>query len=136
MGLRAGSRIDQIQLSYVGDSGAFTASERWQEVHGGMGGSDRGDLHLAPGKSITLIGARTGRPHGQVDRLSLTTSDGRILGGGDGRKGNTDMLWRRGPDEVLLSFSGRAGAYLDGLQAVIARFGPLIWEPVDEAEDA
>lgn len=134
VGLRGRARIDQIRLTYERGSSAFTPPETWQEVHGGSGGRDLGDLQLAAGVSIAKIEADTGRPHGRVDRLSLTTTDGQSIGGG-GHAGNTEMHWERAPNEVVLGFSGRAKAELDALRAVIARFGPLVWEEVDEGED-
>lgn len=38
-------------------------------------------------------------------------------------------------DCVVLGFSGRSGRELDGLRAVVARFGPLIWQPLEEEAD-
>ncbi len=134
VGLRGRARIDQIRLTYERGSSAFAPPETWQEVHGGSGGRDLGDLQLAAGVSIARIDADTGRPHGRVDRLSLTTTDGQSIGGG-GNAGNTEMHWERAANEVVLGFSGRAKAELDALRTVIARFGPLVWEEVDEAED-
>jgi hypothetical protein len=80
---------------------------------------------------IERIEAKTGT---RVDRLTLSCSDGLSLGGG-GERGNRTLLWERAANEVVLGFSGRAGSELDALQAVVAAFGPLKWEPVLEAED-
>jgi hypothetical protein len=43
--------------------------------------------------------------------------------------------WKRPTNAVVLGFKGRSKAELDALQAVIAEFGPLRWEPVLEEED-
>jgi hypothetical protein len=131
VGLRAGGRIDQIRLTYRYGASALGAAEQRQEVHGQAGGSDLGEMQLGAGVGIERIEAKTGI---RVDRLILTSSDGQSLGGG-GDRGNRTLLWERAANEVVLGFSGRAGSELDALQAVVAAFGPLTWEPVLEAED-
>lgn len=131
VGLRAQARINQIRLDYRREPGTPGGSDQWQEVHGGEGGRDLGDLQLAPGVGIERIEAVTGA---RVDKLMLTTSDGQNLGGGGGA-GNRPLDWRRPANVALLGFSGRSGGELDGLRAVLAEFGSLQWEPVLEGED-
>lgn len=133
VGLSTGNRVDQIRLRYhqepVGES------DEWiNEIHGGGGGSNRGDMELGTGVGIAHIEANSGVPHGRVDQLWLTSSDGQRIGGG-GDKGNEPLDWQPTANQVLLGFSGRSKAELDSLWAIIASFGPLAWEPVSLAED-
>jgi hypothetical protein len=132
VGLRAGGRVDQITLKYKQSAGLFAEQEnRWDGRFGGGGGSDKGSIELAEGISIERIKAITGR---RVDQLWLTTGDGQTIGGG-GNAGNRTLDWKRPTNAVVLGFRGRSKAELDALQAVIAEFGPLRWEPVLEEED-
>lgn len=131
VGLRAQARIDQIRLRYRREKGAHDGLEEWEEVYGGMGGRDCGDLELEDGVGIERVDAVTGR---RVDRLLLSTSDGRVIGGG-GNAGNRAFHWERPVNGVLLGFNGRCKAELDALQPVVAEFRPLLWEPVVEADD-
>jgi len=134
VGLRAGSRIDQIRLRYHQEP-AGAADEWIEEVHGGLGGRDSGSIDLGPGVCLERIEARSGVPDGRVDQLWLTSSDGQRLGGGAGRGSNRSLDWQPGANQVLLGFQGRSKAELDALQAVIATFEPLAWEPVRPEED-
>lgn len=132
VGLRAGGRVDQIKLSYQQSAGLFPEKEKdWDVQFGGDGGSDKGSIDLAEGVSIERIHAITGT---RVDLLRLTTSDGQTIGGG-GTAGDRTLDWTRPTNSVVLGFRGRSKAELDALQAVIAEFGPLRWEPVLEEED-
>ncbi|MFM7463876.1 MAG: jacalin-like lectin [Cyanobium sp.] len=128
--LRAGSRIDQIRLRYRQEPSSQLDGE-FEEVHGGEGGSDRGTLELGPGVTLSRIEAVTGT---RVDKLRLTAKDGQSLGGG-GNAGNRPLEWSPTAQEVVLGFSGRCKAELDGLWPVIATFGPLLWESVTGEED-
>ncbi|MEA5443967.1 jacalin-like lectin [Cyanobium gracile] len=120
--LRTGSRVDQIQLRYAGEGDPLEA-----EVHGGGGGGDRGRLELGQGVVIRRIEALSGT---RVDRLFLTSSDGQRIGGG-GEAGDRLIDWTVPADSAVLGFSGRSGRELDGLRVVVARFGPLIWQPLE-----
>ncbi|MCT0200486.1 hypothetical protein KQ313_12455 [Synechococcus sp. CS-1325] len=132
VGLRAGGRVDQIRLSYKQSAGLLAEQEKeWEAQFGGDGGSDKGSVELADGVSIERINAKTGT---RVDQLRLTTSDGQTTGGG-GNAGDRKLDWTRPTNSVVLGFEGRSKAELDALQAVIAEFGPLRWEPVLEEED-
>ncbi|MCP9933644.1 hypothetical protein KBZ08_06915 [Cyanobium sp. Candia 9D4] len=126
VGLRTGSRVDQIRLRYAGEG-----DPREPELHGGGGGGDRGRLQLAEGVTIRRIEGLSGT---RVDRLFLTSSDGQRIGGG-GDAGDRPIDWTVPEDCVVLGFSGRSGRELDGLRAVVARFGPLIWRPLAETEE-
>lgn len=122
VGLRTGSRVDQIRLRYASEGDPLE-----QEVHGGGGGGDRGVLQLAEGVTIRRIEGLSGS---RVDRLFLSSSDGQRIGGG-GDAGDRPVDWTVPEDAVVLGFSGRSGRELDGLRAVVARFGPLIWQPLE-----
>ncbi len=124
VGLRTGSRVDQIRLRYDSEGDPLEA-----EVHGGGGGGDRGSLELGDGVVIRRIEGLSGT---RVDRLFLTSSDGQRIGGG-GDAGDRPIDWTVPADSVVLGFSGRSGRELDGLRAVVARFGPLIWQPLEAA---
>jgi hypothetical protein len=129
VGLRCGSRVDQIRLLYQQEP-KDSPDAMIQEKHGApndKGGDDKGEIELASGISIQRIEAKTGVPAGRVDKLWLTASDGQRIGGG-GNAGNTELDWRPAPDQVLLGFRGRSGSEVDSLCAVIATFGPLRWE--------
>ncbi|MCT0208694.1 jacalin-like lectin [Synechococcus sp. CS-1332] len=124
--LRTGSRVDQIRLRYAGEGDPLEA-----EVHGGGSGGDRGRLELGEGVVIRRIEALSGT---RVDRLFLTSSDGQRIGGG-GEAGDRPLDWTVPADSVVLGFSGRCGRELDGLRAMVARFGPLIWQPLEVAAE-
>ncbi|WP_094585662.1 hypothetical protein [Synechococcus sp. BO 8801] len=126
VGLRTGSRVDQIRLGYAGED-----ETPEPEVHGGGGGGDRGVLQLPEGVTIRRIEGLSGS---RVDRLFLSSSDGQRIGGG-GDAGDRPVDWTVPEDCVVLGFSGRSGRELDGLRAVVARFGPLIWQPLEEEAD-
>ncbi len=127
VGLRTGSRVDQIRLRYAGEDDPLEP-----ELHGGGGGGDRGLLQLPEGVTIRRIEGLSGT---RVDRLFLSSSDGQRIGGG-GEAGDRPVDWTVPADSVVLGFSGRSGRELDGLRAVVARFGPLIWQPLEaDGED-
>ncbi|MCP9838999.1 hypothetical protein KBY84_15970 [Cyanobium sp. N.Huapi 1H5] len=134
VGLRAGSRIDQIRLVYNQEP-AGEADQLNAPPHGGTGGSDLGDVELGTGVGIQRIRAKSGKPNGRVDQLELITTDGQQRGGGEGKGSNATLDWQAAPNQVVLGFWGRCKAELDSLTAVIATFGPLAWEPVPEEED-
>ena len=134
VGLRAGRRIDQIQLRYhqepVGEP------DEWIHAsHGGEGGSNLVALELGTGVGIQRIHAQSGVPNGRVDALELITSDGQRRQGGRPYPGDTELDWQAAPNQVLLGFYGRSKAELDSLTAVIATFAPLAWEEVSLEED-
>ena len=126
VGLRTGSRVDQIRLRYAGED-----ASPGMEVHGGGGGGDRGSLQLGEGVTLRRIEGLSGT---RVDRLFLTSSDGRRIGGG-GTAGDRPLDWSVPEGAVVLGFSGRSGRELDALRAVVARFGPLIWRDVGDDAD-
>lgn len=133
VGLRCGSRVDQLRLHYQQEPSGSPDADII-EKHGDRNdnnGNDKGKIELAEGGSIQRIEARTGVPSGRVDQLWLTASDGQRIGGG-GNAGNTPLDWRPAAGQVLLGFRGRSGSELDSLCAVIATFGPLRWEPWPE----
>jgi hypothetical protein len=134
VGLRAGNRVDQIRLRYHQEP--IGEPDEWvNEKHGGdKGGSDLGDMELGTGVGIARIKGLSGIPNGRVNQLQLTTSDGQRRGGG-GDKGNTPLDWQPATNQVVLGFHGRSKAELDSLTAVIATFGPLVWEPIPLEED-
>jgi hypothetical protein len=132
VGLRAGGRVDQIRLSYKQSADLLVEQDKELEVQfGGRGGRDKGSIELAKGVNIERIKAKTGT---RIDQLWITSSDGQIIGGG-GDQGDDELDWTRPTNSVVLGFKGRSEAELDSLQAVIAEFGPLRWEPVLEEED-
>ena len=118
--------MDQIRLRYAGEGDPLEP-----ELHGGGGGGDRGVLQLAEGVTIRRIEGLSGS---RVDRLFLSSSDGQRIGGG-GDAGNRPVDWAVPEDSVVLGFSGRSGRELDGLRAVVARFGPLSWQPLEAEAD-
>jgi len=131
VGIRAQARVDQIRLVYREDSETTAGEQEWEEVHGGNGGSDRGILELGDGVSISRIEAKTGR---RVDCLRITSSDGQSISGG-GDAGNRPLNWSPPAQSVVLGFNGRSKAELDALVPVVAEFGPMRWEPVEQDED-
>jgi hypothetical protein len=62
VGLRSGSRIDQIRTTFV----EVGSSKTTIATHGGSGGSDAGRLDLIPGQGITRISGRAGS---RIDHL-------------------------------------------------------------------
>lgn len=135
VGLRTGSRVDQIRLTYERDGDALSGADSRHEEHGGTGGAEAGVLQLGPGESIRRIEWETGT---QVDKLFLSGAGQRIGGGGNAGIMRPDLAVPE--DRVLLGFSGRIGGRGDhqevvALTPVFAVFGPLIWQPVVEGED-
>jgi hypothetical protein len=135
VGLRTGSRVDQISLTYEREGDALSGADSRQEEHGGTGGHEAGVLQLGPGESIRRIECETGT---QVDKLFLSGAGQRIGGGGNAGIKRPDLIVPE--DRVLLGFSGRIGGRGDrqevvALTPVFAVFGPLIWQPVVEGED-
>ncbi|MCX4029274.1 hypothetical protein H0A36_07305 [Endozoicomonas sp. SM1973] len=93
LGLRTGSRVDQIRINGV--------------AHGGNGGSDQGSITLGFDEYINKLRIRSGA---EVDYVQFFTNlDRQIGGGGDGG----------GPSELenirVLSIGGRSGSRVDKL---------------------
>lgn len=135
VGLRTGSRVDQIRLTYEHEGDALSGAEPRQECYGGEGGAEAGVLQLGPGESIRRIEAETGT---QVDRIFLSGAGQRIGGGGGAGIRRPDLVVPE--DRVLLGFSGRIGGRrgrreLVAMTPVYAVFGPLRWHPVVVGED-
>ena len=135
VGLRTGSRVDQIRLNYERNGDALSLPDSIEEVHGGTGGDEAGVLQLGPGESIRRIEWETGT---QVDKLFLSGAGQRIGGGGNAGIKRPDLALPE--DHIILGFSGRIGGRGDrhelvALTPVFAVFGPLIWQPVVAEED-
>jgi hypothetical protein len=105
VGVRAGSRIDQIRLGYNQEP-TDEADQLNAPPHGGNGGSDLSDMELGTGVSIQSIRAKSGIPNGRVDQLELITTDGQRLGGGEGKGSNATLDWQAAPNQVVLGFLG------------------------------
>jgi hypothetical protein len=135
VGLRTGSRVDQIRLTYEREGDALSGAESREEEHGGTGGAEAGVLQLGPGESIRRIEWETGT---QVDKLFLSGAGQRIGGGGNAGIMRPDL--EVPDDRVLIGFSGRIGGRGDrqevvALTPVFAVLGPLIWQPLVEGDD-
>ena len=111
--IRAGSRVDQLQMKLVsggGDNLTFT--------HGGNGGSPR-SLNLASGEVIKQAEVHVGRKNGsdRVFYLKLTTSSGRTLAGGS--QTSKRFLITAPAGQQLVASYGRAGSELDRIGFVM-----------------
>ena len=93
IGLRTGSRLDQITINDV--------------AHGGNGGSDQGVLTLSDGEYINKIRVRSGS---EIDYLELFTNKGNSIGGG-GDGGSSTLL----EDIQVVAIGGRSGSRVDQL---------------------
>lgn len=132
IGLEAGWRVDKLRLRY---SSNLSGQEVVEESHGGDRGNDLGDITFGPGEGVTAIYSEFGT---NIDRLRLETDQGVLESTGDQGDKQRPVNWTRAPGEVVLGFSGRAddlptGA-LYGLQAVVARFEEIVWEPIDRLD--
>jgi hypothetical protein len=120
--LRAGSRVDQIEITYGGDHGETV------ERHGGMGGSEGPTARLLEGETITEVSGRFGS---RIDQLTITTSAGQKVSGGS--MGGTHVFrFTPPPGSFIVGFSGRSGSGLDSLVIHTASFQPAEWEPLEE----
>jgi len=120
--LRAGARVDQLEVTYAGDSGEKV------ERYGGTGGSESPTVRLRQGEFITEVSGRFG---GRVDQLTITTSGGQKVSGG--AMGGTHVFrFTPPPGSFIVGFSGRSGNGLDSLVIHTASFQPAEWEAVEE----
>jgi hypothetical protein len=99
VGLRTGSRVDQIRIN-----GA---------THGGDGGDDRGSITLGRDEYISRVDIRCAR---EVDYVKFTTNAGNsVAGGGDG--GDPAALW----DIRVIAIGGRCADRVDKLDIMYVR---------------
>jgi len=131
--LEAGWRIDKLTLRYQSRG---EAAEKVC-VYGGNLGLRQGEQSLGEGEGLSAIYAEFGPRN--IDKLRLFNGTSWVLGGG-GDKGDKlhPVNWQRSSDQVVLGFTGRSdnsekGA-LFALQAVVARFERIEWEPIDPDE--
>lgn len=116
--LRGGSKIDQIGLKYKDVHG-----EGAVERHGREGGSLQNPLTLDSGEFVTEVNARHGAV---VDRLDIRTNRGAsTAAGGNGGEPST---WSVPQGHFVLGFRGRAGALVDQIEVVYAKFEPARFE--------
>lgn len=110
--VRAGDRVDSVQLVYSLPNGRFLEGTR----HGGNGGNER-TFRLEPDEYITGLSGRCGDG---IDSLRIHTNrrTSPLFGGGGG-----DREYRlevpRGAEAV--GFAGRAGEYLDAIGLTFVR---------------
>ena len=131
VGLRTGSRVDQIRLTYERKGDALAGADSRTEEHGGSGGTEAGQLQLEAGDSNRRIEWETGT---QIDKIFLNSAGRRIGGGGDAGIMRPDLEVPE--DRVLLGFSGRSGGRggnqeVVSLTPVFAVFGPIKWQPLN-----
>ena len=131
VGLRTGSRVDQIRLTYERKGDALAGADSRTEEHGGSGGTEAGQLQLEAGDSNRRIEWETGT---QIDKIFLNSAGRRIGGGGDAGIMRPDLEVPE--DRVLLGFSGRIGGRggnqeVVSLTPVFAVFGPIKWQPLN-----
>ncbi|XVV00659.1 jacalin-like lectin [Actinosynnema sp. CA-248983] len=110
VGIRTGSRVDQVSLSYAGTS--FT--------HGGSGGTAQ-HLALAAGehlKSVTLHSAQRDG-HTRIFRVGFTTNTGRTLTGGT--ETASSVTYTAPAGWQIAGFHGRSGAEVDSLGVIYTR---------------
>ncbi|MGM3173012.1 jacalin-like lectin [Dickeya lacustris] len=93
LGLRTGSRVDQIQIN--------------DENHGGNGGSALGAITLGNNEYINRVDLRSGS---EIDYVKFTTNKGTSLGGG-GNGGGAHVL----ENVRVLYIGGRSGSRVDAL---------------------
>ncbi|MCP9902382.1 hypothetical protein KBZ09_17495 [Cyanobium sp. Cruz CV11-17] len=133
IGLEAGSRIDKLTLRY--QSRGEAAEKVF--VYGGKRGLRQGERSLGEGEGISAIYAEFGPRN--IDKLRLFNGDSWVVGGG-GERGDKSrpVNWQRASDQVVLGFTGRSDNSEEGalfaLQAVVARFERIEWEPIDPDE--
>jgi len=132
IGLEAGSRVDKLRLR---DSSNLSGQECVEVSHGGDRGNNLGDISFGPGEGITALYSEFGT---NIDKLRLETDQGVLESSGDQGDKQHPVNWRRAPGEVVLGFSGRSDdvptSALFGLQAVVARFEVITWEPIDSLD--
>lgn len=131
--LEAGWRIDRLQLCYA----SRNPFREQVFAYGGKRGLRQGERRLPDGESITALYAEFGPKN--IDKLNIINADmWQLAGGGDKGDKLHPLHWQRSANEVVLGFTGRsddsdAGAVFS-LQAVVARFEGIEWEPVDPNE--
>jgi len=110
IGLRAGSRVDQVSLE-LADGTRF--------VHGGTGGTER-TLTLADGEHVTSVdlSADTASGHTRIFYAKFTTSAGRTLEGGS--QSGSSATFRAPAGWQIVGFHGRAGDELDKVGMIYA----------------
>ncbi|MFN9619325.1 MAG: jacalin-like lectin [Synechococcaceae cyanobacterium] len=119
VGLRSGSRIDQLRTTYT----SATSSEPIAMNHGSRdGGSDRGTIDLIEGMFVSSISGRAGS---RVDQLQISSGGLSIAGGGSG--GSPFAPWSPPDGAIVLGFRGRSGSELDQIGVVCARLLPADW---------
>jgi len=94
IGLRTGSRVDQIRIN--------------GEKHGGNGGTDRGSLTFDDNEYISRVRIRSGSEIDFVD--FITNKERSISGGGDGGKSHELENIR------VIAIGGRSGSRVDKLE--------------------
>lgn len=132
IGLEAGWRVDKVRLRY---SSNLSGNMLRNESHGGDLGHNLGDISFGPGEGITAIYSEFGS---NIDKLRLATDQGVLESQGDKGDKQHPVNWQPAPGQVVLGFSGRSddaptGA-LYGLQAVVAQFEGIDWEPIDNLD--
>jgi hypothetical protein len=110
IGLRAGSRVDQVSLE-LADGTRF--------VHGGTGGAER-TLTLADGEHVTAVdlSADTASGRTRIFYAKFTTSAGRTLEGGS--QSGSSATFRAPAGWQIVGFHGRAGDELDKVGVIYA----------------
>jgi hypothetical protein len=104
IGLRTGSKVDQIKINDVS--------------HGGPGGHESISLELGPDEYISSVKIRSGS---KIDRVSFKTSKGRVLEGGGGGGSEQPAL----ENIRVLSIGGRSGSLVDKLTIrYVENYGP------------
>jgi Jacalin-like lectin domain len=93
LGLRTGSRVDQIRINGV--------------KHGGGGGDDRGSITLSDNEYINKVRIRSGS---EVDYVEFFTNKNNSIGGG-GDGGNPTLL----ENIRVMAIGGRSGSRVDKL---------------------
>ena len=95
-------------------------------------GINLGDISLGPGEGITGVYSEFGT---NIDKLRLSTDHGVLESTGEKGDKQHPVDWRPATGEVVLGFSGRSDDDPKGavyvLQAVVARFEGIDWEPID-----
>jgi hypothetical protein len=128
LALETGRQLDKLTLHYQ----SRTEQQERIEVHGGTRGNLSGDVELAAGEGVNEIYSEFGT---HLDKILLKTDRGTLGGGGNQGDRLHPMSWQRGPQEVLIGFSGRADDKPEGavytLSAIIARFEGIHWEKFD-----
>ncbi|MDC7225007.1 MAG: hypothetical protein PQJ60_14760, partial [Spirochaetales bacterium] len=107
IGLRTGSRVDQIRINGV--------------EHGGDGGSDLGSISLGNDEYINRIDLRSGS---EIDKVIFTTNEGHSIGGGGDGGGPSTLENIR-----VIAIGGRSGSRVDKLNIMyIENYEPSVIE--------